>query len=79
MIDLFAGLHSVDVTDANGCQETAVVSVPSPADLLPNITTDSVTCFGYSDGRAISTPSQEELLLILTHGMLDFQYLLLIQ
>jgi gliding motility-associated-like protein len=45
--------YSIQVVDANGCSLSTVVVVPDPPPLQINsVTTDSVTCFGYSNGLA---------------------------
>ncbi len=54
---LNAGLHTVTVTDANGCETTCEVTVPEPDQLVCNITLESnVLCNGDSDGSATVNP-----------------------
>lgn len=51
--DLCAGLYSVLVTDANGCQATATVPVSDVDGELLAITNDVVTCPGLCDGTVV--------------------------
>ncbi|MGI9545060.1 MAG: hypothetical protein ACR2MX_17495, partial [Cyclobacteriaceae bacterium] len=54
---LDAGVHTVTVTDSNGCETTCEVMVPEPDQLVCNITLESnVLCNGDSDGAATVTP-----------------------
>ena len=63
---LAAGLHSVIVTDTNGCQTTCEVDIPEPgvlsctADLVQH-----VSCHGGNDGSATAS---------ITGGVLPFSY-----
>ncbi len=55
-IALDAGVHSVTVTDANGCVTSCSVSVSSPTGLSCEISANSdVSCNGASDGTATVT------------------------
>ncbi len=57
-INLPAGLHTVTVTDANGCTETASTSLNSPPQLNLIVTiVNGVTCFGGNDGTIQANPS----------------------
>jgi gliding motility-associated-like protein len=47
-----AGLHTIDVTDANGCTVDSVIFVEQPNQILTSFTRDSVSCQGLSDGWA---------------------------
>lgn len=50
---LLSGLHTVTVTDANGCQQTASVTVNNTAGATASVTTTTtVSCNGGSDGTA---------------------------
>ncbi len=49
---LFAGCYEVVATDDNGCTETASVQVAEPAAYSFQLTQDSVSCNGLSDGAA---------------------------
>ncbi|MFS4494024.1 T9SS type A sorting domain-containing protein [Maribacter sp. 2308TA10-17] len=54
---LNAGLHTVTVTDANGCETTCEVTIPEPDQLVCNVSLDvNVSCNGASDGVATVTP-----------------------
>ena len=48
---VIAGTYSVTITDANGCTDTASVTITEPAALVASTTLDSnVSCNGFSDG-----------------------------
>lgn len=49
---LSAGIYSVIVTDANACSFTATTTIFSISGPTLNIVTNSVTCFGLSNGSA---------------------------
>jgi hypothetical protein len=56
--DLEAGLHTISITDANGCQTTAQVTIDEPTPIsfgTPTIT--DVTCAGVNDGQIIISAS----------------------
>ncbi len=46
-----AGMHLVQVTDANGCQKQESILVPEPSPLGFSIKLDSPSCEGYMDGQ----------------------------
>lgn len=49
---LVPGIYSVTVSDTNLCEVIANVQIEGPpAALVHNVSMDSVTCFGYSDGQ----------------------------
>jgi gliding motility-associated-like protein len=54
---LAAGSYSVTVVDANGCSQTATVSVSVDNSLAANLSPVDVSCFGLSDGSVDLTPS----------------------
>ena len=55
---LGAGTYQVTVTDANGCQNTASVTLSAPAGILATITiTDSINCFGAATGSLTASAS----------------------
>ncbi|WP_255038020.1 SprB repeat-containing protein [Lacihabitans soyangensis] len=55
---LAAGTYTVTVTDANGCQKTATVSITQPTALVASISTQTnVLCNGASTGSATVTVS----------------------
>ncbi len=47
------GLHTIDITDANGCTVDSMVFVDQPSQILSSFSKDSVSCQGLSDGWAI--------------------------
>ena len=54
---LNAGMHSVTITDANGCETNATVDMTEPAELTATAIEDApVICFGESNGQATVTP-----------------------
>lgn len=53
--NLVAGTYTVTVTDVNGCQETANVSVTQPAAIQVDVTGASIKCFGTKTGTVTAT------------------------
>ncbi len=54
---LSAGLHSVIIRDANGCETSCEVTVPEPDQLICNVSlVNNVLCFGESTGSATANP-----------------------
>ncbi len=47
---LCVGTYRVTVTDGYGCKDTSHISVGAPTEMTFNITTDSASCYGFSDG-----------------------------
>lgn len=52
---LGAGNYGLTVTDANGCVATASMTLVNPPAMAASITSNSVTCFGASNGSAVAT------------------------
>ncbi len=52
---LSAGVYSVIITDANACSFTATTTIFSISGPTLNLTTNSITCFGLSNGSATAT------------------------
>lgn len=50
--DLAAGKYLVEVTDSKSCSETDSVEIDEPEPLAFTVTTESVSCYGGSDGEA---------------------------
>ncbi len=48
--DLYAGYHSLTITDANGCMHVDSSNVGQPDPLFADVSQDSITCFGDRDG-----------------------------
>ncbi|MGZ3862703.1 MAG: PKD domain-containing protein [Bacteroidia bacterium] len=46
------GNYTVTIKDANGCQSAATTTLTQPPQILVNVTTNDVTCFGGSNGTA---------------------------
>ncbi|WP_027421136.1 SprB repeat-containing protein, partial [Crocinitomix catalasitica] len=55
--DLIAGTYSVIVTDANGCETEAEVTITEPAMLVLAIERTHISCHGLTDGSATVTVS----------------------
>jgi len=56
-VNLFAGLTVVTVTDANGCQTTAGVTLGQPTALTATAADGLVSCNGASDGSVTVSPA----------------------
>ena len=48
--NLMAGLYEVTITDANSCMEIMQIDVLEPSPIFVTLMSDSVSCFGASDG-----------------------------
>jgi|GEM_PF-7062117 len=48
--NLFPGVYRVRVTDRKGCRDSATATVHAPLPMILSILSDSVNCFGGSDG-----------------------------
>lgn len=48
--DLSAGMYSVTVVDARGCQASAIFEVESPEPILLSVTVQEASCSGNADG-----------------------------
>jgi gliding motility-associated-like protein len=49
--------YRVTVTDNNGCTQVDSVIVGQPPQIFPNVAVTDVSCFGSTDGAAVSNPS----------------------
>ena len=56
LVDMYAGTYFITVSDINGCTSVLSVELTEPNILINNFTTDSITCYGGSDGVAYSVP-----------------------
>ena len=57
-LSLAAGVHTVTVTDNNGCTATTTVTISEPVQLIASAVVDSnVSCAGFSDGGATASAS----------------------
>lgn len=54
---LSAGNYALTVTDANGCTQSADFLLSEPFPLTASLDSDSVSCFGGSDGSATILPN----------------------
>ena len=50
-----AGTYSMEIRDAGGCQAILNFSISQPDELLANLSSEDVSCFGSNDGRAIAS------------------------
>ncbi|MFN8310368.1 MAG: gliding motility-associated C-terminal domain-containing protein [Chitinophagales bacterium] len=58
LTNLAPNTYTVEVTDAHGCKDTASVAITQPTKVTVSLVkTDSVKCFGQSDGKATVHPS----------------------
>ncbi|MCX6180495.1 MAG: SprB repeat-containing protein, partial [Bacteroidetes bacterium] len=54
-VNLCGGTYNVEVSDANGCKDTAQVVITAPVAVVATITTsNNVSCFGACDGNGIA-------------------------
>jgi len=53
--NLASGAYTVTITDNNGCTKTDNVTINVPPALVASVATDSVSCFGGSDGAAVAS------------------------
>ncbi|MCC6413278.1 MAG: gliding motility-associated C-terminal domain-containing protein [Saprospiraceae bacterium] len=56
-INLAPGQHSVTVTDANACQQTHFVTIPSLPGFTVSLIINKAECVGVADGSAIAVPN----------------------
>jgi len=53
---VIAGTYSVTITDANGCTDSASVTIIEPTTMVSSAVVDNnVSCFGFSDGGATAS------------------------
>ena len=50
--NLWSGTHDVLVTDIRGCTQTASVTITENTEMISDLTSTAVSCYGYSDGSA---------------------------
>jgi hypothetical protein len=55
--NLAAGFYILHVTDNNDCEATVNFEIVSPSEIVPNVVTSNITCFGVNDGTFIATPT----------------------
>lgn len=55
--NLTAGIYSVTVTDANGCQLSQTINITQPPALTLTISKNNINCFGSNNGTASVTAS----------------------
>lgn len=53
--ELCAGVYTATVTDDNGCQVTEEIEITEPAEILYEIGTTDISCFGEGDGQICVT------------------------
>jgi len=52
---LDSGIHTLTITDANGCEADTSIAVNSPTAITTALTTQNISCFGLSDGTIQSS------------------------
>ncbi|MBI4648552.1 MAG: gliding motility-associated C-terminal domain-containing protein [Bacteroidia bacterium] len=52
LLNVQAGAYSVTIVDANGCSVTDTVTLNQPPEIILNISSTQLKCFGDSDGSA---------------------------
>ena len=57
LINITAGIYHITVSDINGCSSSSFVELTEPDVLTNYFTTDSITCFGGSNGSAYANVS----------------------
>ena len=50
--NLWSGTHDLVVTDIRGCTQTASVTITENTEMISDLTSTAVSCYGYSDGSA---------------------------
>lgn len=59
---LFAGNHSITVTDVKGCQDSLIVNIQQPSELLiTNINISHATCFNAANGEATAFSNENNI------------------
>lgn len=48
--NVLAGTYTLHVKDNNGCINDTTITVGQPTNILPDVTIDKPSCYGYSDG-----------------------------
>ncbi|MES2760555.1 MAG: GEVED domain-containing protein [Bacteroidota bacterium] len=56
-VALCAGTYTVDIVNPTGCMVTETLTITSPAALMPNATSNNVSCFGGSNGSISLAPT----------------------
>lgn len=57
MDSLTAGVHSVAITDANGCVLVLTDTIVAPAPLVINATVQNISCYGLVNGKVLTAVS----------------------
>lgn len=55
--NVVAGTYTVTVTDNSTCTGSISIAISEPTPINTVLTSDSVSCFGFSDGSATATPT----------------------
>ncbi len=53
---LSSGTYVANVIDSKGCAASDEISISEPDEIINNIYSENITCFGYSNGQIIITP-----------------------
>lgn len=57
LTNLCAGNYTLNITDSKGCAYSETVTMTQPNPILPNLVTQSISCFGQCTGTASVSPT----------------------
>lgn len=55
--NLGAGFYILHVMDSNDCEATVNFEIVSPSEIVPNVVTTNISCFGMNDGTFSASPT----------------------
>jgi gliding motility-associated-like protein len=55
--NLASGTYYVTVVDAENCTASDTIDINEPEEIIPNITSNNITCFGFNNGIIEANPS----------------------
>ena len=68
--NLWSDTHDLVVTDIRGCTQTASVTITENTEMISDLTSTAVSCYGYSDGSAQVNTLSEVYLRISICGLM---------